>query len=165
MAGKGTSSLTKDFTATPRPPAGDTPVSTLEFLDEHNGWGPLERDHSNGEQAGGDGNPLRLRGATFDRGVGAHADSEFQIYTGGKCTGLTATIGVDDETGGSGSVLFEVLKDNRSAYRSPLLTGQSAAVPITVDTTGATVLTFRVTDGGDGNAHDHADWAAPVLQC
>ena len=68
-------------------------------------------------------------------------------------------------TGGSGSVRFEVLKDNRSVYLSPVLTGQSAAVPISVDTSGATVVTFRVTDGGDGNAHDHADWAGAVLSC
>ena len=65
----------------------------------------------------------------------------------------------------SGSVRFEILKDNQSAYLSPVLTGQSAAVPISVDTGGATVLTFRVTDGGDGNAWDHADWATPTLTC
>jgi beta-galactosidase len=164
-AGKATTTLTADFTATPPAPAGDAVVSGLEFLSESNGWGPIERDRSNGEQSGGDGNPISIRGAKFDRGVGAHADSEFQVYTGGRCTSLAATIGVDDETGGSGSVRFEVLKDNQSVYRSPVLTGQSAAVPISVDTSGATVLTFRVTDGGDGNAHDHADWAGAVLSC
>lgn len=163
--GKATSTITKDFTATPRPPRGEAQVSALEFLDERNGWGPIERDRSNGENSGGDGNPMSLRGAKFDRGVGTHADSEFQIYTGGKCSTLTATIGVDDETNGGGSVRFEVLEDGVSAYQSPTLTGQSAAVPITVDTSGATVLTFRVTDSGDGNAHDHSDWANPLLSC
>nr|WP_229693716.1 NPCBM/NEW2 domain-containing protein [Lentzea pudingi] len=163
--GKATSSLTRDFTATPRPPQGEAPVSALEFLDERNGWGPVERDRSNGEAQAGDGNPMSIRGARFDHGVGVHADSEFQVYTGGRCGTLTATIGVDDETNGGGSVRFEILKDSRSVYQSPVLTGQSAAVPISVDTSGATVLTFRVTDGGDGNAHDHADWASPVLSC
>ena len=78
---------------------------------------------------------------------------------------LTATIGVDDETNGSGSVRFEVLKDGQPVSQSPVLTGQSAALPISFDTSGATVLTFRVTDGGDGNAWDHADWATPTLTC
>ncbi|MGW4207407.1 glycoside hydrolase family 2 TIM barrel-domain containing protein [Lentzea sp. NPDC004789] len=164
-AGKATTNLTADFTATPPAPTGETAVSALPFLTERNGWGPLERDRSNGESSGGDGNPISLRGARFDRGVGAHAESEFEVYTGGRCSALTATIGVDDETGGNGSVTFEVLEDGQTAYRSPVLTGQSAAVPVSVDTSGATVLTFRVTDGGDGNAWDHADWANPVLSC
>jgi beta-galactosidase len=164
-AGKATTNLTADFTATPPAPTGETAVSALPFLTERNGWGPVERDRSNGESSGGDGNPISLRGARFDRGVGAHAESEFEVYTGGRCSALTATIGVDDETGGNGSVTFEVLEDGQTAYRSPVLTGQSAAVPVSVDTSGATVLTFRVTDGGDGNAWDHADWANPVLSC
>lgn len=164
-SGKGVSTLTQDFTATPRAPRGETAVSALEFLGERNGWGPIERDTSNGEEQKGDGNPMSIRGAKFDRGVGVHADSEFQVYAGGKCARLTATVGVDDETGGSGSVRFEVLADGRPVYQSPVLTGQSAAVPITADTSGATVVTFRVTDAGDGNPHDHADWANPVLDC
>jgi len=43
-------------------------------------------------------------------------------------------------------------------FQSPVLNGQSAALPITVDTSGATIVTFRVTDGGNGNAWDHADF-------
>ncbi|MET9633507.1 glycoside hydrolase family 2 TIM barrel-domain containing protein [Lentzea sp. NPDC006480] len=164
-SGKATTTLTKDFTATPPAPTGDTAVSTLPFLSERNGWGPIERDRSNGESAGGDGIPMSIRGTPFAQGVGAHADSEFEVYTGGKCSRLTATIGVDDETGGSGSVRFEVLEDGVPSYQSPVLTGQSAPLPLTLDTSGATVLTLRVTDGGDGNGHDHADWAIPVLSC
>ncbi|MFD5827693.1 glycoside hydrolase family 2 TIM barrel-domain containing protein [Lentzea sp. NPDC060358] len=164
-SGKGVTTLTKDFTATPRAPRGEAQVSALEFLSERNGWGPVERDRSNGEDRAGDGLPISIRGAKFDRGVGVHPDSEFQVYTGGKCSTLTATIGVDDETNGDGTVRFEVLKDGQQVYQSPVLSGGSAAVPITVDTSGAAVVTFRATDGGDGNAHDHADWANPVLSC
>ncbi|MCP2097716.1 MULTISPECIES: glycoside hydrolase family 2 TIM barrel-domain containing protein [Actinosynnema] len=165
VAGKGTTTLSRDFTAVPSAPRGEARVSALEFLDERNGWGPIERDRSNGEDSGGDGNPIRLRGTGFDVGVGVHADSEFRVHTGGRCARLTAVVGVDDETGGTGSVRFEVLADGRQVYLSPVLTGRSAAEAISVDTSGARVLSFRVTDGGDGNAHDHADWANPVLSC
>ncbi len=164
-AGKATTSLNRDFTATPAAPTGEVAVSSLEFLSDRNGWGPIERDRSNGENQSGDGNQISIRGAKFDMGLGVHAESEFGVYSGGKCDSLTATVGVDDETNGNGTVRFEVLKDGRQIYQSPVLTGQSAALPIAVDTSGATVLTFRVADGGDGNGHDHADWANPVLSC
>ncbi len=164
-SGRVTTTVTEDFTATPPAPTGDTAVSSLPFLSERNGWGPIERDRSNGEISGGDGAQISIRGSRFDKGVGAHAESEFQVYAGGKCGTLTTTIGVDDETNGSGSVQFEVLADGQRVYQSPTLTGRSAAIPVSVDTSGATVLTFRITDGGDGNAWDHADWANPILSC
>jgi beta-galactosidase len=34
-----------------------------------------------------------------------------------------------------------------------------------VDVTGGALLELRVTDGGDGNGGDHADWAAARLAC
>ncbi|MBO0870379.1 MAG: beta galactosidase jelly roll domain-containing protein, partial [Micromonosporaceae bacterium] len=42
----------------PAPPAGTDAVSDLPFLSATNGWGPVERDTSNGEQAAGDGRPI-----------------------------------------------------------------------------------------------------------
>ena len=49
----------------------------------------------------------------------------------------------------------------------PLRLGPGAAgpVPLDIDVTGAQVLRLRVTDAGDGNALDHADWAAATLSC
>ena len=46
----------------PPNPAGSAAVSDLPFLTETNGWGPVERDQSNGESGGGDGRPLTIRG-------------------------------------------------------------------------------------------------------
>ena len=94
-------------------------MSSLEFLDDRNGWGPIERDRSNGENSGGDGNPMSIRGAKFDKGVGTHADSEFEVYTGGKCDSAHRHVGVDDETNGNGTVRFEVLKDGVSDLPKP----------------------------------------------
>jgi hypothetical protein len=49
---------------------------TLNFLGTPtNGWGPVERDTSNGEQAAGDGHTMSINGATFTKGLGAHANS------------------------------------------------------------------------------------------
>jgi beta-galactosidase len=151
--------------ATPAPPHGDTAVSTLEFLAQRNGWGPVERDRSNGEQGEHDGNPLTIGGTTYATGLGAHAVSVVEVYLGGRCRSFTAQVGVDDETSNAGSVAFEVLADGASRYTSPRLTGTDPALPVTVDVTGAQVLRLRVNDGADGNAWDHADWADAYLHC
>ena len=46
-----------------------------------------------------------------------------------------------------------------------MLTGADAARRLDVDVTGAQRLELRVTDGGNGNGNDHADWAAARLAC
>jgi beta-galactosidase len=148
----------------PRAPRGDTPASTLDFLTATNGWGPLERDRSNGEEEPGDGRELTIGGRTYPRGLGAHAESVVTIYLGGRCTSFTADVGIDDETG-SGSVVFEVYADDTQKWVSPRLTGADAPTTADVNIAGATMLRLRVTDAGDGNGHDHADWAAATLHC
>jgi len=50
-------------------------VSSLVPTFSKNGWGPYERDRSNGEAAGGDGHTLTIGGVKFARGLGVHAVS------------------------------------------------------------------------------------------
>ncbi|MFI6095778.1 beta-galactosidase [Lentzea sp. NPDC051213] len=148
-----------------RPPAGENPISALEFLAASNGWGPVERDRSNGEAELGDGRPISLRGNVFPRGLGAHALSEIELYLAGACDRFVATVGVDDETKGGGSVAFRVLLDGRTVATTPVLTGTSAPVPLDVPVSGGQVLSLVVDDAGNGNASDHADWAMASLTC
>ena len=69
------SGATATYTATFTPT-----TSTVTYLSDSltpttttNGWGPVEKDMSNGEQAAGDGHPITLRGAVYAKGLGAHA--------------------------------------------------------------------------------------------
>ena len=149
----------------PRPPAGSVAVSSLPFLTATNGWGPVERDTSNGESAAGDGKPMTIGGVSYAKGLGVHAVGDVQIYLAGACTRLTASVGVDGETGTGGSVAFGVSVDGTSRVTTPVLRGGQAAVPIDLDVTGAQVVDLLVNDGGDGNGNDHADWALPTLTC
>jgi hypothetical protein len=55
--------------------------------------------------------------------------------------------------------VFRVLVDGVVRFQSARLTNQSATVPVSVDVAGGRQLTLQVTDGGDGAACDHADWA------
>ncbi|GAA1688512.1 hypothetical protein GCM10009745_36790 [Kribbella yunnanensis] len=151
----------------PLPPAprGEQWVSDLEFLDSTNGWGPVERDHSNGEDAPGDGATLTLDGTTYTKGLGTHAPSVVTVRLAGNCQTFTAKVGVDDEMEDRGKVSFKVLTDGVAKHTSDLLTGTSPTATIAVDVTGAQTLTLQVTDGGDGVTSDHADWANAKVTC
>jgi hypothetical protein len=134
-------------------------LSDLPIVSSINGWGPVEKDRSNGETGASDGNPIRLDGITYAKGLGVHANSEI-VYnlTGGYDT-FNAVIGVDDEVGNNGSVIFQVFADGVKVYDSGVRTGAQPAIPISVNIAGATQLKLVVTNAGDGNAFDHADWA------
>jgi len=145
-------------------PPGVDYVSDLPFVSQRNGWGPVERDTSNGENQGGDGGPLRIRGTTFDKGLGVHAFSEVTVDIGGAYERFTAQVGLDDEVTGPGSVAFEVIGDGAVLARTGVLTRADPAQPIDVDVTGVETLTLRVTDGGDGINFDHGDWGDGQLR-
>ncbi|GAB2591350.1 hypothetical protein GCM10027168_25820 [Streptomyces capparidis] len=146
-------------------PPGVDYVSDLPFTAQRNGWGPVERDMSNGETGDGDGGPLRVGGTTYDKGLGVHAASEVTVALNGAYRRFTARVGVDDEVSRPGTVVFEVLADGELLARTGVLSLGDEAAVVDVDVTGAGELTLRVTDGGDGVDSDHADWAdARLLQ-
>ncbi|MFE6402214.1 NPCBM/NEW2 domain-containing protein [Streptomyces alboflavus] len=147
------------------PPAGDTALSGLPWLSTTNGWGPVEKDTSNGESATGDGNPLTIGGKVYAKGLGVHAESTVEYYAGGACEKLTAQVGVDDEKPDKGTVAFQVWADGKLAAATGVLTTADPAEAVSADVRGAEVIRLVVTDGGDGIDSDHADWAEPVLGC
>ncbi|HEX6964074.1 MAG TPA: NPCBM/NEW2 domain-containing protein, partial [Lacipirellula sp.] len=124
-----------------------------------NGWGPLERDMSNGETAAGDGNPITLNGVTYAKGLGVHSHSEVVYNLAGGFNRFVSDIGVDDENAPGGSVEFQVFADNVEVFSSGLMTNASATQTVNVDVTGVNELRLVVTEGGNGNGSDHADWA------
>jgi len=155
----------RNVRALPAVPTGDIAVSSLPFFSATNGWGPVERNTSNGEQAAGDGKPITLNGVVYASGLGTNAVSDVTLYLGGNCTRFTATVGVDDEQGSAGSVTFSVISDGKTLTTTPVLTGSSASVSLDVDITGTQLLDLVVGDGGNGNGNDHGDWADAQLHC
>jgi glucose/arabinose dehydrogenase len=133
-----------------------TPVGTPV-----NGWGPIEKDRSNGEAAAGDGRPMIIGGIPFQKGLGVHAPSDVRFNLGGTCTGnFISDIGVDDETGDAGSVVFQVYLDNVLAFDSGVKRGTDPRASLSVSVAGKNELRLVVTNAGDTNGNDHADWAA-----
>jgi alpha-galactosidase len=138
-------------------PAGAMWVETLDLSN-------LTQDY--GEPHAGrsvDNAPLTLSGVVYPHGIGTHAGSEFRIGLKGAATRFVSMVGLDDERKGSGSVVFEVWVDGKKVAETGVLHGGDAPKLISVPLTGAKILTLRVTDGGDGIANDHADWAGALL--
>jgi alpha-galactosidase len=147
------------------PPSGVSYLGDLPWLSTTNGFGPVERNTSNGESAAGDGHPITLGGVVYAKGLGAHAPSAVEYYTGKRCRTVTADVGVDDEKGANGTVAFEIWADGVLVASTGVLTNAMPAQPVSADVTGAQVVRLVVTDGGDGVDSDHADWANARLTC
>ncbi|MEU1158052.1 NPCBM/NEW2 domain-containing protein, partial [Streptomyces sp. NPDC005918] len=149
----------------PEAPGKDTWASDMVWLKSTNGYGPAEHDRSNGESAAGDGKTLTLAGKTYEKGIGTHADSEIEVYAGGRCTKFTADAGIDDEINGYGEVAFSVEADGKVLWTSPKVTGASATVPVDVDVRGARHVRLKVSDTNGSKSGDHADWAGARFTC
>jgi glucose/arabinose dehydrogenase len=158
-----------NYTATFSTGGGGTPAGTylsdMSWLSAVSGWGPVERDRSNGEAAAGDGRAIAIRGAAFTKGLGVHAPSDVRYTLPAGCSQFQALVGVDDETGGAGSVTFEVWAGGARLYASAGLNGGSAAATVNVALSGQTDLRLIVTNGGNGQISDHADWAMARVTC
>jgi hypothetical protein len=155
------------------PPRSPTPsmaepvtyVGDLTWTRVDNGWGPPEVDRSNGERAPDDGGTIRIGAEVFEHGIGAHAPSRIVVPLDGRCSLFLADVGLDEEVGDHGSVVFEVWGDGEQLAVSGILRGPQVSVPIAADVTGVEALALVVTPGGDGNAFDHADWGNARLAC
>jgi hypothetical protein len=156
---------------TPPAPTGSPYVSDLEWTEQSNGYGPVERDRSNGEAAAGDGGPLRIAGVTYAKGIGMHATGSVTAWLGGACTALTAVVGIDDEVldkpgdTGVGSVRFAVYGDGVLLTETPVLSNDDGGVPLDVDVTGVRRLRLVADEGPDGKNFDHADWGDARVGC
>ena len=149
----------------PPAPTGTVAVSDLTWVSATNGWGPVEKDMSNGETAAGDGHEISIRGAKYPKGLGTNATSDIVYYLGGNCTKLTTDVGIDDEEqANGGNVIFQVYADQAKVADSGVVTNTSAVQTLTADLTGATWLRLHVDPNGP-NTYDHGDWAGPTLTC
>src|SRR5579862_8313673 len=89
------------------PPAGAIWVEGLDLSNMEQDWGTAQVGKSV------DKHPLKLKGTLYPHGIGTHSNSIMQIDLKGVATRFVSMVGVDDETGGMGSVVFEVKVDGK----------------------------------------------------
>lgn len=107
-----------------------------------------------------DNKPITINGKTFARGFGTHAESALLILLDGKATAFSAFVGIDDEVAGRPSAVeFVVNGDGKKLWSSGVMRLKDSARFCSVSIVGVKKLELVVTDGGNGNYYDHADWA------
>ncbi len=120
--------------------------------------GPVQRDVSNGGRA------LMMSGVRYAKGLGAHAPSALEFRTNGACSNFTASLGLDDEGNGVGSVLFQVWGDGRKLYEGGVMRGTSATEAVNVGIAGVRSLRLQMVSVDTTNS-DSADWANARVLC
>jgi alpha-galactosidase len=154
---------------TPTPSPSPTPKPGVNYLSDMgwtysaNGYGPVEKNMSNGENAAGDGKTITLNGTTYTKGLGCHAASEIRYNLGGQYSSFVSDVGLDDEVGANGTVTFEVWLDGTKAYDSGVMNGSTATKNINLNVAGKNELKLILTNGGDNIDYDHADWAGAYV--
>ncbi|MFG2825408.1 sulfatase-like hydrolase/transferase [Kitasatospora sp. NPDC048365] len=150
-------------TATPPPPpTADSYLSDLAWISATNGWGPVERDTSNGKDASGDGTPIAFGGTTYPKGLGVHAPSEIAYHLGGAAARFRTLVGIDDfsaKQSNVGATRAKVYGDGALLASTGTLTAATGPVGLDVDVTGVRVLRLVVEDANNRSSFDHTSWA------
>jgi hypothetical protein len=112
---------------------------------------PWQRDRNAMNQ------PLRLRGAIRETGLGTHAPSElvFDVPEGSKR--FLAVVGLDEEYGRGGDCVIVVQVDDREALRRRMR-GKDAALAVDIEIRDGRELTLRTEPGENLDIGDHVNW-------
>lgn len=108
------------------------------------------------------GNPLRIGNRTYERGIGVHSYCRLVYDLRGSFKTFITDIGIDEEVGSLGSVVFRILADGQELLREKR-TGTDEPKTVTLDVSGVKKLELIVEFGEELDIADHADWAEARL--
>jgi hypothetical protein len=104
------------------------------------------------------GGQLRCGGRLYLKGLGMHSAARLSYKLDRPWSRFQAEIGIDNSTGGRGSVGFRVFVDGKVKHSSSAIRGGMPPQAISVDLTGAKQLDLVVDFGEAGDVLDYADW-------
>jgi hypothetical protein len=140
--------------APPEPDArGNLYLTQLRPAAAEQGWGKLRTN------ASVEGRRMKMRGELYRQGLGTHAPSRLMYEIPAGYAYFEAEVGVDDGTGGAGSVVAAVSLDGARVFRSPVLTGLDAPARVRIPLDGARQLLLTAETTSDGDRFDHVNWA------
>lgn len=140
--------LTQDLNAKPL----KDQLVHLSALKPHSSKGSFQNDKSYG------GRGIVVNGQSYAKGIGALSGSEIVYHLDGSWDKLTGHVGMDDEVGDQGSVMFRVYADGKVLFESPEQTGKSIKQLMELNIKGVKELKLVLLDLGDGTKNDHGDW-------
>lgn len=106
------------------------------------------------------GGGLTIGNSRYPWGIGVHSNSSLSFDLKKKFKSFKSEIGLDRLAGNKGSVVFEVLGDGKSLFKSQVMRGGMEPLAVAVDVTGVDQLTLNVTDAGDLDISDIANWVS-----
>lgn len=110
------------------------------------------------------GTPLRVQQQTVASGIGVASGTSVTVQLDRRFRSLVGRVALDDAAGSLGSVRFEILGDDRSVWRSPVMTADTGPVELPrVDVSETVRLTLRVDVADRASVRDVADWCDLVL--
>lgn len=133
-------------------------LSDIIPISQLNGWGPFEKDKSNGGQNSNDGGDIKLNGKVYKKGLGVHANSELKFKINSNYKRFKSYIAVDDPKE-KGTVIFQILLDGKKVFDSGIMNGSSKNKLVDIDVSNHSEIKLIVNDAGDGKDFDSADWA------
>ena len=110
------------------------------------------------------GGPLKLRGKTYAKGIGMQSktliryDISDQPYRQFRCV-----IGIDDDAGDGGSVIFRVYLDGKVVKETAVQRGGAPIVLLKVPIEKAKTLALEADYADNAHVNDLADWINPIL--
>ncbi len=151
----------------PPPPPPSQPrvyqVNRLEYsvLGDHTGPEVRLRESSWLWQRWG----MSIGGTRYRHGVTVHASSSVTIALNRPCNSYDALVGIDDTTLGLGAARFSVYGDGTRLWRSPVIRGRDAAVPVHVSLSGRRTVRLVVEPQQPLGRAALADWAESQISC
>ncbi len=105
------------------------------------------------------GEPLKIKGQTYDRGVAVHSRSILTYDLNGRYTKFEALVGFDDASKGQGRVDCRVFADTKEIYANPDLKATDPPVKLSLPVAGAEQLRLQVDFGRGQDTGDRVIWA------
>src|SRR6185312_11471071 len=157
----------------PTAPDKDSFASDLTPVSATTGWGVIGWDVVNKDSADSPDVPLTIIDKTdpakpvtntYAKGLGVHAASNVQFYTGGQCTSFSSLVGLEGEFGGK--IIFTIVGDGKVLYQSRTFTSGFAPEHPVVDLTGVSYVELKVDPISAGAINGaHGVWGDAKFTC
>ena len=105
------------------------------------------------------GEPLRMNGLAYDRGVAVHSRCILTYDLSGRYSTFEALVGFDDAVKGKGRVDCRVVADGKELYANPDLRADGPPVKLKLPVAGAEQLRLVVDFGRGQDTGDRVIWA------
>ena len=105
------------------------------------------------------GEPLRMKGRTYARGVAVHSRCALDYDLNGRYSTFEAVVGFDEGAKGLGRVDCKVFADGKELYSNPDLKASDRPIPLKLSVAGADQLRLLVDFGRGQDTGDRVIWA------